>query len=187
MESGCITVSRAARQAEFPAKFQLIAAMNPCPCGYYGDSSGKCNCSEEKVARYKNKISGPLLDRIDIHIEVPRVKNFSQAISQQETETSETIRKRVSLCRQRQINRGGNCNAQMSVQQIEDFCELDDSTYHFLIGSLEKLNLSNRAFHRVLKVARTIADLRDSEKIEIPDLAEAITYRRMDRDSPKSI
>ena len=181
MESGRITISRAARQAEFPAKFQLIAAMNPCPCGYHGDSSGKCNCSEEKVARYKNKISGPLLDRIDIHIEVPRLKNFSESVAQAETETSETIRYRVSKCRQHQINRSGICNAQMNVEQIENFCRLDNETHNFLVNSMEKLNLSNRAFHRVLKVARTIADLRANDEIEIADLAEAVAYRRMDR------
>jgi len=181
LESGRIVISRAARQAEFPAKFQLIAAMNPCPCGYYGDSSGKCHCSEEKVARYRNKISGPMLDRIDIHIEVPRVKNISAQASGDQVETSETIKQRVEECRRRQVSRSGKCNAQMSVEDVEENCKLSEAEHTFLMKTIEKLSLSNRAYHRVLKVARTIADLRSSDKIEIADLAEAVSYRRLDR------
>ncbi len=181
LESGRIVISRAARQAEFPAKFQLIAAMNPCPCGYYGDSSGKCHCSEEKVARYRNKISGPMLDRIDIHIEVPRVKNISTQVSGDQVEASEEIKQRVEECRRRQVSRSGKCNAQMSVEDIEKSCKLRDGEHTFLMKTIEKLSLSNRAYHRVLKVARTIADLRRSDKIEIEDLAEAVSYRRLDR------
>jgi len=181
LESGRIVISRAARQAEFPAKFQLIAAMNPCPCGYHGDSSGKCHCSEEKVARYRNKISGPMLDRIDMHIEVPRVKNISAQASADQVETSEDIKQRVEACRRKQVARSGKCNAQMSVEDIEESCKLSEEAHTFLMKTIEKLSLSNRAYHRVLKVARTIADLRCSDKIEITDLAEAVSYRRLDR------
>jgi len=181
LESGRIVISRAARQAEYPAKFQLVAAMNPCPCGYFGDSSGKCNCNEEKVARYRNKISGPIMDRIDIHIEVPRVKNISEDDAEAKLEGSEEIKKRVAKCRDLQLQRTGKCNAQMDVKEIEATCQLNDTEKKFLMNAIERLNLSSRAYHRVLKVARTIADLRVSKNIEMTDLAEAVNYRRLDR------
>ncbi|HFE38363.1 MAG TPA: ATP-dependent protease [Gammaproteobacteria bacterium] len=183
LESGYITISRAARQAEFPAKFQLIAAMNPCPCGYHGDSSGKCHCSEEKVQRYRNKISGPLLDRIDMHIEVPRVAKLAQLskVVDKNAEVSETIQQRVRQTRHIQNQRIGKCNAQMSVKEIALYCELGEQESEFLSHSIEKLNLSSRAYHRILKVARTIADMQGKDRIELPHVAEAIGFRRFDR------
>jgi len=190
LESGSITISRAARQAEFPAKFQLIAAMNPCPCGYYGDSSGKCHCTEEKVQRYRNRISGPLMDRIDMHIEVPRV---SQAqLSNRENEggeldeplnesLTEKVRQRVELVRKKQIERAGKPNAQLSVSDIDRHCRLEKQDADFLSQSIDKLNLSSRAYHRILKVARTIADMQGEAKISLPHIAEAIGFRKLDR------
>jgi len=185
LESGRIVISRAARQAEFPAKFQLIAAMNPCPCGYYGDSNGACNCSVEKVNRYRAKLSGPLLDRIDMHVEVPRLKNLNQLSVQNsdKIETSQEIRYRVKLARARQVERGVNCNAQMSVKQLDKLCQLGVEENDFLMQSIDKLNLSNRAYHRILKIAKTIADLDGKENIELSHVAEALNFRRLDRKS----
>ncbi len=183
LESGSITISRAMRQSEFPAKFQLITAMNPCPCGYHGDTSGKCHCSEEKVLRYRNRISGPLMDRIDMHVEVPRVAHFAQLSKQTNVtqENSEKIRARVMGVREKQVQRVGKCNAQLSVSEINQHCYLDDADSNFLAESIEKLNLSSRAYHRILKVARTIADMQDEPKISLPHIAEAIGFRRLDR------
>ncbi len=183
LESGHITISRAARQAEFPAKFQLIAAMNPCPCGYHGDSSGKCHCSEEKVQRYKNRISGPLMDRIDMHIEVPRIKQLVQLSKPSENTDgeSEKIKQRVKQAREKQVQRTGKCNAQLSVKEIDRYCQLTDKDGLFLSQSIEKLSLSSRAYHRILKVARTIADMQDKKDIELSHIAEAIGFRRLDR------
>jgi len=182
LESGKIIISRAARQAEFPAQFQLLAAMNPCPCGYYGDNSGKCHCSVEKVLRYRHKISGPLLDRIDMHVEVPRLDNVNElSKADHQAENSGTIKQRVEQSRYRQTQRSGKCNAHMSVGEVNRFCKLDDNSRDFLAASIEKLNLSNRAYHRILRLSRTIADMQDKTDIEIPHLAEAINYRRLDR------
>ncbi len=170
-------------QAEFPAKFQLITAMNPCPCGYHGDSSGKCHCSEEKVQRYRNRISGPLMDRIDMHIEVPRVAHLVQLSKQTDRiqENSETVKARVVMVREKQVQRAGKCNAQLSVSEIDRHCQLADADGDFLAQSIEKLNLSSRAYHRILKVARTIADMQGESKISLPHIAEAIGFRRLDR------
>ena len=182
LESGRIIISRAARQAEYPARFQLVAAMNPCPCGYHGDPNGLCHCTEEQVSRYKNKISGPLLDRIDMHVAVPRLENVNQLSDKTEVvEDSKSIRQRVQAARHRQLNRNGVCNAQMTVSDIDQYCELDEMTLQFLNNTIEKLNLSNRAYHRVLKLARTVADLDAQDKIEIKHIAEAVNYRRFDR------
>ena len=183
LESGRITISRAARQSEFPAKFQLIAAMNPCPCGYHGDSSGKCNCSSEKVQRYRNRISGPLMDRIDMHIEVQRIPQLAQLskVNSESIEGSEVIRNRVEKTRVIQVKRTQKCNAQLTVSEIDQHCQLSDEVSDFLSQSIEKLNLSSRAYHRILKVARTIADMQEKVEIELPHIAEAIGFRRMDR------
>jgi len=183
LESGSITISRAARQSEFPAKFQLVAAMNPCPCGYFGDSSGKCHCSEEKVQRYRNKISGPLMDRIDMHIEVPRIPKLTQLSNKTDVaiENSDEIKSRVKIVRKKQMQRNNKCNAQLSVSEIDRFCQLGNEESKFLSQSIEKLNLSSRAYHRILKVARTIADMQDKADIELPHIAEAIGFRRLDR------
>ncbi len=185
LESGHITISRAARQATFPARFQLIAAMNPCPCGYLGDPNGRCHCSEDQVLRYRTRISGPLLDRIDMHIEVPRLpRNVLNADEGRHEETSETVRGRVELARERQIQRAGKANYVLSNRQIERTCRLNKADAQLLEQSIERLGLSARAYHRILKVARTIADLADSETILTTHLAEAISYRRLDRHKP---
>jgi len=182
LESGKIVISRAARQAEYPANFQLVAAMNPCPCGYHGDKAGRCHCTQEQVSRYKNKISGPLMDRIDMHIEVPRLENLNQLSDKDAAiESSRQIKARVQVARNIQTQRNGVCNAKMQVSDIEKYCQLDGASQHFLNQSIEKLKLSNRAYHRILKLARTIADIEARENIGIAHIAEAINYRRLDR------
>jgi len=187
LERGMITISRAARQADFPARFQLIAAMNPCPCGYLGDASGRCHCTSEQVQRYRARISGPLLDRIDMHIEVPRI---THEVLRNGTpggeENSVAVRNRVTRARQRAISRAGVANASLTPQQIKRFCGLNERCQQILEQAVTKLGLSHRAYHRILKVARTIADLADSQTIELPHLSEAISYRRLDRAPVKS-
>jgi magnesium chelatase family protein len=180
MESGRITISRAARRADFKAQFQLVAAMNPCPCGYLGHFNGKCRCTPDQVARYRAKISGPLLDRIDIQIEVPAVAQ-EDLLKQGNGESSALIKSRVEAARQRQIARQGKPNALLSVTEIDAFCAPDEQSETLLRQAITRLNLSARAYHRVLKVARTIADLEGCEAIQIAHIAEAIQYRRMDK------
>lgn len=181
LESGKITISRAARQAEFPAQFQLIAAMNPCPCGYLGHPSGKCHCTPDQIARYRGRISGPLLDRIDMQIEVPAVPQ-QELIKQQITgENSSTIRQRVEKTHQCQLERQGKTNSRLSVKQIDQFCTLDIASENLLTQAISRLNLSARAYHRILKLARTIADLAGVKKINNQHIAEAIQYRRLDK------
>ncbi|MDH5480440.1 MAG: YifB family Mg chelatase-like AAA ATPase [Nitrosomonas sp.] len=181
MESGHITISRAARQAEFPAQFQLVAAMNPCPCGYLGHYNGKCHCTPDQVARYRGKISGPLLDRIDIQIEVPAV--LHEDLMQRHTtgEKSSAIRKRVNKAHQQQLSRQDKTNSKLTVKEIENFCALDSSCENLLKQAMSRLNLSARAYHRILKVARTIADLANAKDINNQHIAEAIQYRRLDK------
>jgi len=180
MESGRITISRAARRADFPARFQLIAAMNPCPCGYLGHYSGKCRCTPDQISRYRSKISGPLLDRIDIQIEVPAVPQ-DELINKSEGEDSATIRERVEKAWQLAIDRQGKSNAQLSVSEIDEYCKPDEEGENLLRHALTRLNLSARAYHRVLKVARTIADLAGSKSIQTSHIAEAVQYRRMNK------
>ncbi len=181
LESGKITISRAARQAEFPARFQLIAAMNPCPCGYLGHHSGKCHCTPDQIARYRSKISGPLLDRIDIQIEVPALPQ-EQLMQQQTTgEKSSTIQQRVEQSYQLQLNRQNKTNSQLSVKEIDQYCTISTDSENLLKQAIDRLNLSARAYHRILKIARTIADLSDFEKINKSHIAEAIQYRRIDK------
>lgn len=182
LESGIVTISRAARQADFPARFQLIAAMNPCPCGYLGEANGRCHCTAEQVQRYRTRISGPLLDRIDMHIEVPRISYQALRIaSGNMEETSQTVRGRVSAAHARQLQRNGVLNHRLTGRQIEDHCQLTESNYQLLEQAVEQLGLSARAYHRILRVARTIADLEASPRIETRHLTEAISYRRLDR------
>lgn len=181
LESGYITISRAARQAEFPAKFQLIAAMNPCPCGYLGHYSGKCRCTPDQVARYRGKISGPLLDRIDLLIEVPAVPQDDLMRQTTQSEQSSAIRQRTERARNIQILRQSKSNNHLSVKEVEKFCSLDTSSKNLLKKAIDRLNLSARAFHRILRVARTIADLSNQEKINNTCIAEAIQYRRLDK------
>jgi magnesium chelatase family protein len=182
LETGAITISRAARQVDFPARFQFIAAMNPCPCGYLGDTSGRCRCSAEQVMRYRGRISGPLLDRIDMHLEVPRVSHeMLRHGTPGGEETSATIRARVAAARRIAMERTGRPNAWLAPQQVKRVCGVSDEGHRLLENAIEKLGLSHRAYHRILKLARTIADLAGSEHIAMPHLSEAIGYRRLDR------
>jgi magnesium chelatase family protein len=177
LESGSITISRAARQADFPARFQLIAAMNPCPCGYLGHHNNKCRCTPDQVSRYKAKISGPLLDRIDLHIEVPALKE-DELTNASASEDSQSIRARVEKARIKQLSRQGKPNHLLGTKEIETFCALDEAGMHLLKSAIARLNLSARAYHRILKVARTICDLSDETHIQSAHIAEAIQYRR---------
>ena len=182
LESGQITVSRAARQSDFPARFQLIAAMNPCPCGYLGDSSGKCRCTPDQVSRYRAKISGPLLDRIDLQLFVPRVERETLTASRDGTaETSATVRARVAEAYGLQLARAGKPNGRLGPKEIERDCVLDAPTKQLLDTAMSRMGLSARAYHRVLKVSRTIADLAGAPAISAAHLAEALRMRELDR------
>jgi len=180
LESGRVAISRAARQAEFPARFQLIAAMNPCPCGYLGHFSGKCRCTPDQVARYRGRISGPLMDRIDIHLDVPAVPQ-DDLLRQTAGETSGVVRARVVAAHRVQIERQGRANGSLATREIDRWCAPDAAAECLLRQAIARLNLSARAYHRVLKLARTIADLAGSEAIAAAHIAEAIQYRKLDR------
>lgn len=180
LESGRITISRAARQADFPANFQLIAAMNPCPCGYLGHHNNKCRCTPDQVARYKAKISGPLLDRIDIHIEVPALTD-DELTKASVSEHSQAIRLRVEAARSKQISRQGKPNNLLGTKEIEQYCVADEAGMLLLKQAISRLSLSARAYHRILKVARTIADLAGDDAIKSVHIAEAVQYRRGDK------
>jgi magnesium chelatase family protein len=180
LESGHITISRAARQADFPARFQLIAAMNPCPCGYLGHYNGKCRCTPDQVARYRGKISGPLLDRIDIQIEVPAAPQ-EDIMRQADGESSLTIRRRVEKAYQKQLERQGKANSRLAVKEMDKYCVPDLPGENLLKQAINRLNLSGRAYHRILKLARTIADLGESDSITSNHIAEAVHYRKLDR------
>jgi magnesium chelatase family protein len=180
LESGRITISRAARQADFPAEFQLIAAMNPCPCGYLGHFLNKCRCTPDQISRYRSKISGPLLDRIDLQIEVPAVPQL-ELVKAAKGEGSETIRERTERAFQIQLTRQGKPNAKLGAKDIDDICKPDAAGEELLKSAIQRMGLSARAYHRVLKVARTIADLAGVENIVGGHIAEAIQYRKMDK------
>ena len=179
LESGHITISRAARQADFPASFQLIAAMNPCPCGYLGHHNNKCRCTPDQVARYRAKISGPLLDRIDLHIEVPALKE-DELMANGSGEASESVRMRVERARRLQIERQGKANYLLGSRKVEQYCATDDAGMALLKQAISRLNLSARAYHRILKVARSIADIAGEAAIKPAHIAEAVQYRRFD-------
>ena len=181
METGTITISRAARQADFPAQFQLIAAMNPCPQGYSCDGKNLCRCTPEQQRKHRNRISAPFLDRIDIHIEVPRIDNQALNNDAPKGESSAQIRQRVNKAYNHQQQRGPRFNAELNVKEIETFCILKSKEKLLLETAMDKLKLSARAYHRILKLARTIADIENSQDIEIPHLTEAISYRSLDR------
>jgi magnesium chelatase family protein len=180
LESGRVAISRAARQAEFPAHFQLIAAMNPCPCGYLGHYSGRCRCTPEQVARYRRKLSGPLLDRIDVQIEVPSLRE-DELTRLPEGETSDRVRVRVQAAHIRQLERQGKPNSRLAPREIDRLCRVGDDAATLLKQAIAKINLSARAYHRVLKLARTIADLAGETGVGLAHVAEAIQYRRLDR------
>ncbi len=184
LEDRKITISRINSAISYPCNFMLIASMNPCPCGYYGSKEKACTCTEEQIRKYINKISGPMLDRIDIHIEVNSV-NYDNLSSKVETEKSIDIRKRVNTARKKQLERYKKykiySNSELNSTQLELFCKLDEKCKRILEIAFEKLALSSRAYSRILKVARTIADLANSENIKQEHLAEAIQYRSLDR------
>lgn len=185
MEDGRVTISRAKISLTYPAQFQLVAAMNPCACGFYGDPSGRCHCSPAEVQRYVSKISGPLLDRIDIHIEVPAVK-FKELAARETAEPSVKIRERVAVARKIQTERFAKekkifANAHMQTRQLRKYCQITSAGQELLRVAMSRLGLSARAYDRILKVARTIADLEGSTDIKESHLSEAIQYRTLDR------
>lgn len=181
LESGHITISRAAQQLDFPARFQLVAAMNPCPCGYLGDPQRSCRCTPDQVARYRARISGPLLDRIDLQIVVPRPRAEELTNSAADAETSAQVQARVCSARQRQLARAGCANAQLDVPGIERDAAPDAAGAELLARVMRQLQLSARAYHRILKLARTIADLADEPQVLAAHVAEAVRLREFDR------
>ncbi len=185
LEEGSVTISRAAVSVTFPCRFMLVAAMNPCPCGYYGDPEGRCRCSPFQVQRYRNRISGPLLDRIDIHVEVPAVR-YRELAGMAPGESSAEVRKRVVAARLIQQERFAgaakvHCNADMGARDLRKYCRLDDRAQTMLQAAISELNLSVRAYDRILKVARTIADLASEDQIGADHISEAVQYRSLDR------
>ncbi|MGQ0813053.1 MAG: YifB family Mg chelatase-like AAA ATPase, partial [Gemmatimonadota bacterium] len=180
IEEGQVVIGRARTSITYPARFMLAAAMNPCPCGYYGSGSAKCTCHTAQVQRYMNRVSGPMLDRIDLHIDVPALN--ARALTRMEGgEPSASIRARVLAARDRQLQRQGYANAHMSVRQVREICVLDEKSANLIRNAIQKLGLSARAYHRVLRLARTIADLEGCDCIRPSHVAEAIQYRSLDR------
>jgi len=184
LEDGFVTVARSYATVQFPARFLLVAAMNPCLCGHYGDTIKPCTCTPNMIMRYRSKVSGPLLDRIDIHIEVPRL-NYDDLKDDSPSESSKSVRERVIRARQIQLKRfkgeGIFSNAHMKTKHLKKFCKLDEDSHRLLKNAMEKLGLSARAHSKIIKVARTIADLEGSENIKAPHIAEAIHYRSLER------
>ena len=180
LEEGRVVISRATGTMTFPANFMLVAAMNPCPCGFYGDSKRECRCSPNMITKYRNRISGPLLDRIDIHIEVPAVK-YKEMAGEATGETSERVRLRVAAARTVQRDRLGHANARLAPKEMKQHCRLDTDCQELLKMAMTELNLSARAYDRILKVSRTIADLDNAPAIQAQHISEAIQYRSLDR------
>jgi len=181
LESGVVSISRALRSAHFPARFQLVAAMNPCPCGWAGDPSGRCGCAGEAVLRYRARLSGPLLDRIDLQLAVPRLASHEMRSDTPRGEDTATVRARVVAARARQMARAGKVNAQLSQSETEQHCRLQARDQALLERAMDSLQLTARATHRILRVARTLADLDASDALARPHLTEAIAYRQLDR------
>ncbi|MBU4258174.1 MAG: YifB family Mg chelatase-like AAA ATPase [Proteobacteria bacterium] len=184
LEDQTVTISRASSTITYPSSFMLVAAMNPCPCGYFSDPKHECRCSYQQIHRYRSKISGPLMDRIDIHVEVPAVP-YRDLTGKFNSESSENIRNRVSAARKLQAQRLARakiyCNAQMNSRHIKKHCKIDDASCSLLESAIDKLGLSARAFNRILKIARTIADLEAENDIKIDHISEAVQYRNLDR------
>ncbi|MEI6915012.1 MAG: ATP-binding protein, partial [Armatimonadota bacterium] len=184
LEDGVVTISRAAGSLTYPARFMLVGSMNPCPCGFFNDTAVSCTCTPRQIRQYLQRISGPLLDRLDIHIEVPRLKH-DELMHKPEGEPSSAIRDRVKRARLIQNERykgtGFFTNAQMQTRQIKDFCQVSESVRNILRAAISQLNLSARAYDRILKLSRTIADLADSTEITAAHVAESIQYRNLDR------
>jgi magnesium chelatase family protein len=178
LESGEITVSRANYRVCFPAKFQLVAAMNPCPCGYAGDVRHECRCAPAKVERYLGKMSGPLLDRLDLFIEVPGLSHSELLLRETKTVDMDSVKARVLQCRNLQLQRVGKLNSELGAQELMDYCQLGPRLGKVLATAMEKLGMSARATHRVIKMARTIADIEENQHIQRQDLMEAISYRK---------
>jgi magnesium chelatase family protein len=178
LETGTITIARAARRAEFPARFQLIAAMNPCPCGYLGSSIRTCRCTPDQVLRYQGKLSGPLMDRIDLYVEVPALP-AQDLLQSPPGEGSAAIRERSRLARERAVQRQGSSNQALAGQAIDQFVALEPAAGKFLQTAATQLGWSARSTHRTLKIARTIADLAGAETTQLPHVAEAMQYRRL--------
>ena len=185
LEDGIISISRIQSTVEYPASFMLIASMNPCPCGHYGSKTHECRCTPTQIHKYLDKLSGPLMDRIDLHVEVDNVTYQELTSDSQLEESSETIKKRVNKAREAQLKRLSNsghyCNAKLTTQEIRKYCALDKDCEQLISDAFETLQLSARAYNRILKVARTIADLENSENITLLHLAEAISYRSLDK------
>jgi len=177
IENGEITISRAGQQADFPARIQLVAAMNPCPCGYYGDEREPCRCSPDQITRYQSRVSGPLLDRVDIQVEVKRIAYDLLRSDAAKGESSNAVRRRVERASELQLERCGKANARMDNNEVEQHCVLEEAQHRWLAIALDKFNLSARAIHRTLKVARTIADMEGSADIQADHLKEALGYR----------
>jgi magnesium chelatase family protein len=184
MEEGYVTIARALSSITYPARFMLVAAMNPCPCGYFSDPNHECTCTYTKIHRYRSRISGPLMDRIDIHVEVPAVR-YKDLASQHDTETSADIRGRMNRARAMQSERLKrtkiHCNSQMNNRQIKRYCPVGSDSNNLLEAAIDKLGLSARAYNRILRIARTIADLERAEHIGAHHVSEAIQYRSLDR------
>ncbi len=181
METGLISIARVGQQADFAACFQLVAAMNPCPCGYLGDRQADCRCSGDRIANYRGKVSGPLLDRIDLHVEVARPTTETLRARGQHGESSRDVAARVEHAWQVQLGRSGTCNARLEGQRFEEHCAADSHSWALLERAADQFNLSARAHQRVLRVARTIADLAGDKKITPPHVAEALSLRCLDR------
>lgn len=184
LEDLMVTISRAALTLTYPSSFMLVAAMNPCPCGFFSDPKHECRCTLHQIHRYRSKISGPLLDRIDIHVEVPAVP-YKDLMGESEAELSADIRARVTTARKRQLERFKRtkiyCNAQMINRHIKKHCKIDTASAGLLESAIDKLGLSARAYNRILKIARTIADLESETDIKIDHISEAVQYRNLDR------